>query len=222
MQTSTKAGEDVKKRLQTMRQTRTKTSIKTDVVSDLSDTKEGKTLIGKKDCERLNLVQRVPIRQVTECDLKFSDDGNLGTLPYVYDIKLKENVTPVVHPPRRVPVALKNDVYDELQRMVKQGVIEKITQPTDWVNSMVVVKKPNGKLRICLDPKDLNASIKRKHHYLPRREDISSQMAGAKIFSKLDLSQGFWQIKLTEQSSKLCCFNTPLLVPCFSSNSESD
>ena len=66
---------------------------------------------------------------------------------------------------------------------------------------MVVFKKPNGKLRICLDPKDLNASIKRKHHYLPRREDISSQMAGAKIFSKLDSSQGIWQIKFTEQFS---------------------
>ena len=74
---------------------------------------------------------------------------------------------------------------------------------------MVVTVKKNGKLRICLDPRDLNKAVKRQHYKLPTREEIMAQFSGAKIFSKLDASQGFWQMKLSEESSKLCTFITP-------------
>ena len=49
----------------------------------------------------------------------------------------------------------------ELQRMENLDVIEHVTEPSDWVNSLVVVEKPNGQLRICLDPRHLNRAIKR-------------------------------------------------------------
>ena len=93
--------------------------------------------------------------------------------------------------------------------MEETGVIEKVTIPTDWVNSLVVVEKPNGKLRICLDPRDLNAAIKRPHYPMPTLEDASSKLTGACFFSKLDAKSGYWQMKLTEQSSYLTTFNTP-------------
>ena len=73
----------------------------------------------------------------------------------------------------------------------------------------MIVGKPNGKLRVCLDPRDLNQAIKRQHYQLPTAEDILSQMAGAKYFSKLDASSGYWQLKLDEESSKLLAFHTP-------------
>ena len=60
-------------------------------------------------------------------------------------------------PPRKVPVALHARVKEELQRMENDGVIKKQEKPTDWVNSMVIVETPK-KLRICLDPRDLNKS----------------------------------------------------------------
>ena len=60
----------------------------------------------------------------------------------------------------------------------------------------------------CLDPKDLNQAIKRSHLQLHTAEDIISKMNGARYFSKLDASSGYWQIKLDEESSKLC-FNSP-------------
>ena len=72
--------------------------------------------------------------------------------------------------------------------MVKNGVITPIQEPTDWVNSLVIVEKPNGKLRICLDPRPLNRAIKREHYQLPTTENILSQMSGARYFSKLDAS----------------------------------
>ncbi|VDI33051.1 Hypothetical predicted protein [Mytilus galloprovincialis] len=93
--------------------------------------------------------------------------------------------------------------------MEKLGIVEKVEQPTEWVSSMVIVERADGKLRICLDPKDLNRAIKREHFILPRREEITAKLAGAKYFSKLDASSGFWNIKLDEESSNLCAFNTP-------------
>lgn len=52
--------------------------------------------------------------------------------------------------------------------------------------------KKNGKLRICLDPRDLNRAILREHFKLPTQKEIMSQFADAKYFSKLDASSGFW------------------------------
>ena len=93
--------------------------------------------------------------------------------------------------------------------MEKQKIIVKVTEPTEWVNSMVAAEKPRtGKLRICLDPKDLNKVIKRPHYPLPTLDDITSRLAGACYFSVMDAKSGYWAIKLTEESSKLTTFNT--------------
>lgn len=93
--------------------------------------------------------------------------------------------------------------------MEKLGVIKKINEPTSWVLVLVAVEKPNGKLRTCLDPRDLNKAVKREHFKLPTRDEIMAQFGGAKWFSKLDASSGFWQMKLDEEGSMLCTFNTP-------------
>ena len=93
--------------------------------------------------------------------------------------------------------------------MERLNIIERVFEPTEWVNSLVVVQKPNGKVRICLDPKDLNRAIKRHYHHIPNAEDILSRMAGATVFGKLDASSGYWQIQLDEESSKLLTFNSP-------------
>ena len=83
-----------------------------------------------------------------------------------------------------------------------------ITEPMDWVNSMVTVVKPN-KVCICTDLRDLNKAIKREHHPMNTIEDVATRLCGSKVFSVLDANQGFYQIKLAEQSSKYTAFNTP-------------
>ena len=93
--------------------------------------------------------------------------------------------------------------------MVEQDVIERVTEPTDWVSSLVVVEKSNGKLRVCLDPRNLNKEIKCPHYTMPTLEDAVSKMADAKFFSKLDARSGYWQIGLEEKCSYLTTFNTP-------------
>ena len=94
--------------------------------------------------------------------------------------------------------------------MVDLDIIKPIENPIDWVNGLVIVEKPNGKLRICLDPRPLNNAIKREQLHLPTAEEIFSQMSGACFFSKLDASSGYWQIKVDEESSHLLAFGTHL------------
>ncbi len=71
-----------------------------------------------------------------------------GILPFTYKMQLKKDAQPVVHAPRRVPAPLLEKLIKELKRMTSMGVIEKVEEPTEWVNSMVCVKKTNGDLRV--------------------------------------------------------------------------
>ena len=86
---------------------------------------------------------------------------------------------------------------------------------TQWCAGMVVVPKKDGKVRICVDLKPLNASVKRETHPLPKVDDTLAQLSGAKVFSKLDANSGFWQIPLAEKSHYLTTFLTPFGRFCF-------
>jgi len=132
----------------------------------------------------------------------------VGLINQPYDIKLKENVTPAVHAPRKTPFTLTDKVVKELKRMEDLNVLKKVDEATEWVNSMTVTEKPGGKIRICIDPTDLNRAIIREHSPLPTDEEIMTRLGGSKIFSKLDARDGYWQVPLTEKSSYLTTFNT--------------
>ena len=100
----------------------------------------------------------------------------LGCLAGNYRIEIDPTVKPVVHPPRRVPCALREDVKDELTRMVGDEIIAPVTEPTRWVSSMIAVRKKNNTLRICLDPRDTNKAIQRSHYPLPTLEDAATRL----------------------------------------------
>ncbi len=89
-----------------------------------------------------------------------------------FHITLDPAVPPVIHAPRRVPKALQEPLKKELDALEAQGIITKVSEPTDWVNSLVCVTKANGSLRLCLDPKDLNKAIKCPHHCTPTIDEM--------------------------------------------------
>ena len=66
------------------------------------------------------------------------------------------------------------------------------------MNSVVLETKPNGELKVCLDPTDLNKAVMREYHPIPVTEDIVPELKGSNLFSKLDLKDGCWHIKLDE------------------------
>ena len=132
-----------------------------------------------------------------------------------FHITLDPTVTPVIHAVRRCSIHLKDEVKAELDNMEELGVIERVTEPTDWVSSIVYSKKPSGKLRICLDPKDLNKAIKRPHYHTPTLEEITHKLAGSVMYSKLDARHGYWSVQLDEESRILTTFNSPFGRYCY-------
>ena len=90
----------------------------------------------------------------------------------------------------------------------KKGIIAKVDKPTAWISSLVTVVKPN-KVRVCIDPRDLNKAIQRPKYQIPTLEEILPQLAEAKIFSVLDAKDGFHQVQLDAPSSYLTTFWMP-------------
>ena len=133
----------------------------------------------------------------------------VGMLEGHYHIPLSPDATPIQHSPRRVPAALRERLQGTLEDLVKQQIISPVTEPTPWINSMVVVPKKNGTLRILLDPRDLNRYIQKEHYQLPTIEDIATRLDKAKVFTELDVRSGFWHVKLDDPSSLLTTFHTP-------------
>ena len=89
------------------------------------------------------------------------------------------------------------------------GVILKVQTPTPWCTAMVVVPKPSGGVRICVDLKPLNQSVLREVHPLSKVETTLAQLSGAIVFSKINTNSGFWQIFLDPSSRLLTMFLTP-------------
>ena len=98
--------------------------------------------------------------------------SGIGCFEGEFRITLDPAVPAVIHPPRRVPEALQEPLKKELDALEAHGIITKVSESTDWVNSLVCVTKPNGFLRLRLDPKDLNKAIKRPHHRTPPIDEI--------------------------------------------------
>lgn len=108
-----------------------------------------------------------------------------------------------------MPAAIKKRLKKYLEELEETGVVSKYEKPKTWVSSLVIREKPNGSLRICLDPKNLNSAIQRSYDEIPTTDSIATKMAGKKWFTVLDLKDGYWQVKLDEKSSELCAFSSP-------------
>ena len=136
------------------------------------------------------------------------EDG-LGAFPGSAHLEIDEEVPPVKLPLRKVPLAVKEDLENELKRLEHLGVIVREERPTEWVSSLVVARKANGKIRVCIDPKPLNKALKRTLYPLPVLDNILPRLRKARIFSICDISSGYWHVSLDEQSSQLTTFATP-------------
>ncbi|XP_041867384.1 uncharacterized protein K02A2.6-like [Melanotaenia boesemani] len=167
-------------------------------------------ILGLRACLDLNLVKLVMSVEPTSVMEEFADVfKGIGKFPGECNIHIDPSATPVVYPPRRIPFMLRDRLKQELDSMERDGIIAKVNEPTQWVNGLVVAEKPRtGKLRVCLDPRDLNKAIKRPHYPLPTLDDVTPKLAGAQYFSVLDARSGYWTIKLSHESSLLTTFNT--------------
>ena len=124
-------------------------------------------LLSRETCEKMHLIQRInAIKDNSILDEFPEVFQGLGCLSGKYHININPLVPPVVHPPKRVPHSKREPVKKVLNRTVEAGILEKVplNEPADWVSSLVCVDKPDGSIRVCLDPKDLNVAVKREHY----------------------------------------------------------
>lgn len=102
----------------------------------------------------------------------------IGLIDGEYHIVLDDTIPPVIHAPRRVPITMQLKLHASLDALEKLGIIEKLDYPTNWVNSLGIVEKKDGKLRLCLDSKDLNRAIKREHFMILTAQDVIARLSG--------------------------------------------
>ena len=82
--------------------------------------------------------------------------------------------------------------------MVEMRGITPVDEPTPGVSQIVVKPNKSGEIRMCLDPHELNKVLLREHYTLPVLEDILHEMSGSEVFSKADISSGFWHVILND------------------------
>nr|XP_022314409.1 uncharacterized protein K02A2.6-like [Crassostrea virginica] len=131
--------------------------------------------------------------------------GDLGEA----SLQVDPEIQPKTLPCRKIPLAIRDDVKCELDNLVQRGILKPVTEPTRWVSQMAVVRKINGRLRLCIDPQALNSALMREHFRLPTLDDVLPELANAKIFSKLDVKEAYWHVRLDEASSLLTTMITP-------------
>ena len=137
----------------------------------------------------------------------FTGIGNMNT---VIDIKLKEGAVLYAASIRRVAHALQEPLRLELEKLVDEGILHKlkIDEKSEWLNSFVWVRKPNGSIRLCLDPTQLNKYTVHPHHNSKTLDDILPKLAAAKKFSIVDSTKSFFNLSLTRKASLLTTFGT--------------
>lgn len=164
--------------------------------------------------EHLNDEER---RSLEHICAKYADVFHLTNDPltvtniYKYNLQLEDNATPAYIKPYRLPQTQKAEIQKEIDKMLKDGIIE--PSKSAWSAPLLIVpKKPdnhgNRRMRVILDFRALNARLKSDRFPLPNITEILDSLAGAIYFSHLDLSQGYYQIELEQSSRPYTAFTT--------------
>ncbi|EGT31788.1 hypothetical protein CAEBREN_31619 [Caenorhabditis brenneri] len=121
---------------------------------------------------------------------------------------------PVRGRPYRVPVKFQADLEKQINGLLKSGRITESNTP--WISPIVIVKKKNGSLRVCLDFRKLNEVTIPDNYPLPRIDAIVERVGHMKFFSSLDMANGYLQLRLDDESSYKCGFTTENRVYAYS------
>ena len=156
----------------------------------------------KKDNQRmLNVL-------LTEFEEIFGSDLDLLKGEKANKIHLKENAQPKFCKARPIPYAQKQKVETELDRLVREGILNPV-DVSEWATPIAPIKKADNSLRLCGDYKiTVNRESKLDHYPIPKVEDLFAEMAGCTTFTKLDLSHAYQQIELEDESQEYLTLNT--------------
>lgn len=170
-------------------------------------------LISSKACELLKLI-KVCNTVVENSEAQAIMDKydsvftGLGVLSGKVSLEVDESIKPVSQAPRRFSLPMRNVLQQKLKEMEDLDVICSEDKYTEWTSNILMVKG-DGKIRLCLDPVELNKALKDCKYQLPIIEEVLPMLSKARVFTTVDAKHGFWQLELDEESSKLTTFWTP-------------
>ena len=160
----------------------------------------------KADLSHMTDQQRKKLQDILDrnADLFAKSDCDLGSTDLV---KVKIDTgdhPPVKQNPYRLPFSQRQTVQDQINDMLKAGIIEPSRSP--WASPIVIVSKKDGTKRFCIDLRKVNKVTVPYSHPLPRIDDILASLGGSQYFTCLDLKSGYWQIAMDEDSKEKTAF----------------
>ena len=156
--------------------------------------------------ERLSSSQKEQLRQLREefADVMRDQPGRTTLAEHQIETG---SARPVRLPPYRLPHAYRESVKKELKEMQEQGIIEPST--SEWASPVVLVKKKDGALRLCVDYRKLNGASLSDAYPMPRIDELIDRLGHARYITTLDLTRGYWQVPLAESAKSKTAFATP-------------
>ena len=150
--------------------------------------------------------QKNQFEGLMERNMDIFENGSLGRT-VVTKHKIDSGTTkPIKQSAYRIGPKEKQIIKEEVEKMLKEGVIRKSKSP--WTSPVVLVKKKDGSIRFCVDYGKVNGVSKKDNHPLPRIDDTLDTLQGMEYFSKLDLARGYWQVEMEESDKEKTAFIT--------------
>lgn len=175
-----------------------------------------RSLLSKDTAKRLKLLNiGLSVNELSTPDAEISPPElgeKLNPFPKVpgdpIEFEIDESITPSRHNYFNVPEAFRGPARRRLEQMEQQDIIERVEGASEWVSGMSAVMKGDKDFRLVVNMRAPNKAIRRRFYHLPTMEKIKCKLAGAKRFTKLDLSNAFYHLELGERSRRLTTFMT--------------
>ena len=176
--------------------------------TSFTTTEDTYDLLQEVDIEKDNLtsseyqVVQQELRQHT--DIFSSSDIDVGLTTSVFHRIELENEFPFKQKTRRIPPGMYDEVRNHLQQLLSSGIIRKSKSP--WSSNVVLCRKKDGKLRMCVDYRQLNLRTIRDSYALPKIDEILEALQGNRFFTVLDMKSGYHQISVQEEHKQRTAF----------------
>nr|MCH9869334.1 hypothetical protein [Serratia marcescens] len=144
----------------------------------------------------------------------YSEMPGLDRQVAMHRLAIDPDMKPIKQHPRKMTIELENKVKEEVDQLIQAGFIEPVKYPT-WIANIVPVKKKNGKIRICIDYRDLNKACPKDDFPLPNTELMVDATAGFEVLSFMDGMSGYNQIMMHPDDKIHTGFRTPKGIFCY-------
>jgi hypothetical protein len=164
------------------------------------------SLMASLSIENQAVIDKLPV--VCEFPEVFPDE--IPDVPPEREVEFSIDLVPGTKPVSMAPYRMSASELAELKKQLEDLLDKKFVRPSvsPWGAPVLLVKKKDGSMRLCIDYRQLNKVTIKNRYPLPRIDDLMDQLVGARVFSKIDLRSGYHQIKVKDEDIQKTAFRT--------------